>query len=115
MTREQILAQDLRRILYFQELLKDSLEAVLTSSILPKHCKLRTNTLNQLNSIRVYRADILTIAANKTLVQDELSSDRIKDLNLIFEKINSIENIGEVYDWICDMTDTAEKSSSLMI
>lgn len=43
--------------------------------------------------------------ANKMMA--ELSSERIHDLNLIIDHLHKIDNLSEVYTWLCEMTQTA--------
>lgn len=46
-----------------------------------------------------------TETANKMMA--ELSSERIHDLNLILDHLHKIDNLSEVYTWLCEMTQTA--------
>ena len=45
------------------------------------------------------------ITANKMMA--ELSSERIHDINLILDHLHKIDNLSEVYTWLCEMTQTA--------
>lgn len=105
-TREIAFRDDLRRTLYFQEILKRQLDWLAASEVCPSWMKV--DIQNQKNAVNRFFNGIVSKSPNaaKTLRQD-INSDRAYDLAILFEKVNLIENLSDVNEWIDEMTEKA--------
>lgn len=105
--RETEFRNDLRRTLYFQEILKRQLDWLAASEICPSWMKV--DIQNQKNGVNRFFNNIVSKSPHTAkILRQEIQSDRAYDLAILFEKVNQIENLSDVNDWIDDMTEKAK-------
>jgi hypothetical protein len=50
--------------------------------------------------------------ATANLLRKELSSDRAHAINMIFDKLHTIENLDDVYEWMCSLTKVTKNEAA---
>lgn len=95
----------LRRVLFLMQVLQFNLDDLKAYSICPP--LLKPNIGNCKNAMNAFKNNII-VNTKSNVIQQHLASENMHDLNLIFEQLQGIENLEDVYTWLCELTEKAK-------
>lgn len=96
--RERIIAADIKRFLFLQQLLKFTTDNLIAADMHDGLTTLLKNTKKPLAMVCKKFEDLCTNADTWKAVQSDLNSDAIHDLNVIQDKLMSLSDLTEVVE-----------------